>query len=114
MRWLRQENGYTLIEVLIVLMIVAIFIGMASPRYGHSNERIRSGIDQANILQIEQGARLFRIDLGRYPQSVDDLFVNKNEEAGWRGPYLEEKPVPSSDAITYQIDGKGNVAAVRS
>ncbi len=93
----KGEQGYTLIEVLVVLGIVALLMGLVGPR-------VISYLGDSKIkttrLQIDGFAAaldLYHLDNGRYPTSSEGLqaLVQKPEAApAWNGPYLRTGAVP--------------------
>lgn len=94
---IRKSRGFTLVELLIVMVILGLLTALVGPRlFGH----VASSKIKAARAQIEMtGAALdgFRLDLGRYPSSEEGLTIlwTKPDDdklaAQWRGPYLKKK-----------------------
>lgn len=53
MRWLRRREGYTLIEILIVVMIIGILLAIALPSFFNASERARANACRANLRKIQ-------------------------------------------------------------
>jgi len=87
-----QRNGFTLIELMIVIMIILILIGMAVGRYDKSVIRAREATLAHNLQTIREAIENYTLDKQSAPQSLDDLV-----QAG----YLREVP---TDPITQQKD----------
>lgn len=105
-------RGFTLIEVLAVLIIISVMLGIAMPNYYSHIERSRKEADSANIMLIEGAVKQFRLDTGTIP---DDLAYLMQEPAGgipgWKGPYLKRLPT-SPNTKHYELDAEtGRVIA---
>ncbi|GIV11206.1 MAG: hypothetical protein KatS3mg020_0697 [Fimbriimonadales bacterium] len=53
MRWIRRKDGYTLIEILIVVMIIGILLAVALPSFFNASERARANACRANLRKIQ-------------------------------------------------------------
>jgi prepilin-type N-terminal cleavage/methylation domain-containing protein len=72
MRGLRaRRTGFTLVELLIVVAIIAMLIAIALPVYSGVRERVRQQACMANLQQLAVGIRLYRMDMGAYPGPYD-------------------------------------------
>jgi general secretion pathway protein G len=86
-----RRRAFTLIELLLVLVILAVLAAVVVPRFTRRSEQAkitRAGTDIANIATALSG---FEIDCGRYPDSVEGLgalLQQPTNANGWRGPYL--------------------------
>ena len=92
------RGGFTLVELLVVLVILGLVMGLAGPRVlGY----LSSSRERAAKLQIESFASaldLFFLDNGRYPTAGEGLqaLVQRPPSAdGWGGPYLKQPAVPA-------------------
>jgi len=96
----KGKSGFTLIELMIVVIILASLAGMVLPRIMDRADDARIHIAQAEIASITSALRFYRLDMGEYPtndQGLDALMQNPGGEAGrrlgtWKGPYLEKEP----------------------
>jgi prepilin-type N-terminal cleavage/methylation domain-containing protein len=88
-----KEEGFTLIEMLIVLFIIGIVIAIAIPNLKSAGETARDRADLANRKLIGAQADNYYLEYGKYPSSVEEL-VRKNylrsvpECPGGRGKYV--------------------------
>jgi len=110
----RKKSGFTLVELLIVMVILGLLSALVGPRlFGH----LASSKTKAARTQIELvGAALdmYRLDLGRYPateEGLSALSVKPADEAqavNWRGPYLKKKldKDPWGNAYVYVFPGQ--------
>jgi general secretion pathway protein G len=110
----RGQAGFTLIEVLVVLVIIGIIVGIgASGIFGKSD---RSKIDAAKI-QIENFKsvlQLYELDMGRYPTTEEGLTAlaqkptDPDAASNWKGPYIKEVPKdPFKKDYKYELNESG-------
>lgn len=69
----RQASGFTLIEMMVVMAIVATLLTLALPRYFHSVERSREAVLKHDLRTLRDAIDKHLADRGRYPQTLDDL-----------------------------------------
>jgi len=86
----RRRAGFTLIEVLLVVVIISILVAMAVPRFGGRAEQARIARAEADVGNLSTALRLYEIDNGRFPASLQDLLQAPAGASNWRGPYLEK------------------------
>lgn len=92
-----RAHGFTLIELLVVLVILGLLAGLVGPQV---LQYLGGANTKAAKLQIEQfGSALdgFRLEIGRYPTSVEGLsalIVQPSGVSRWNGPYLKKSVVP--------------------
>ncbi len=70
---MRRGWGFTLIEMLIVLAILATLLTIAVPAYFHSEEVARERVLVENLRVTRQAIDRFAADTGRFPESLDEL-----------------------------------------
>lgn len=92
------EAGFTLVELLVVLVILVLIASIIGPRVVGYLGSSRSKTAQVQIGSMVTAVELFRIDVGRYPTSAEGLQAlvkPVGSIAGWNGPYLAKPEVPS-------------------
>ncbi len=74
---LKTRGGFTLIELMIVLTIIAILSAIAIPNYQWALIRAREAVLQENLYGIRSAIDQFHADQGRYPDKLEDLTARK-------------------------------------
>jgi general secretion pathway protein G len=96
-RWLAGSAGFSLIEMLVVLVIIGLIAGLVGPRALNYLSDARGKAAKLQIEAFSSALDLFYLDAGRYPASSEGLnaLVRKpgNLES-WNGPYLKGGIVP--------------------
>jgi general secretion pathway protein G len=90
-------RGFTLIELMLVVIIIGALVAMVVPRFTGRGEQARKTAAEADIrANIPTALKLYELDNGGFPSSDEGLnaLLNKSSSAtNWNGPYLEKKPV---------------------
>lgn len=96
--------GFTLIELMIVVIIIAALAAMVAPNLINRSEEAKARIAQGDLSSLDTALKLYRLDTGSYPtteQGLDVLMV-----ATGKGPYLEKTPLdPWRNKYQYRFPG---------
>ncbi len=111
MRISARCNGFTLLELLVVMVIIGLLAGYVGPRYFAQIGKSEVKTARAQIDAFEKAMDQYRIDVGHYPsaeQGLDALFVRPENETKWQGPYLKKKPPadPWGNKYLYKAPGE--------
>ena len=91
-RALAAKAGYSLLEILIVLTIIALIAALVGPRLFAQLDRSKVTTARVQVRALETALATMKLDLGRDPTQSEglDLLVkaDRNAVAGWSGPYL--------------------------
>jgi general secretion pathway protein G len=103
----RRQGGFTLIEILIVVLIIGLLASFVAPNLIGRYERSKEEIAKAQVEMLSSGVLSFKLDLGRYPTSLDELL--KSTDPKWRGPYLSKQTLPQDPwGKDYQYKSPGD------
>jgi general secretion pathway protein G len=92
-----REAGFTLVELLVVLVILVLIASIVGPRVIGYLGSSRSKAANVQIESLVTAVELFRIDVGRYPtaaEGLDALVKPTGNIKGWTGPYLAKPELP--------------------
>lgn len=109
---MRKQKGFTLLELLVALAIIALLLSVAAPNYIGSVDKARESILRENLATLRESIDKHYGDHGRYPQSINDLVQKRYIRR------IPEDPVTGS-TTTWVIlppddPAKGGVYDVRS
>jgi len=96
MRIIHRRNGFTLLELLVVIVIIGLLAGYVAPRYFSQVGKSEIQVARAQIESLGKALDQFRLDMRRYPTTEEGLaalVAKPSEGQGWSGPYLK-KAVP--------------------
>ncbi|HEY4373031.1 MAG TPA: prepilin-type N-terminal cleavage/methylation domain-containing protein [Burkholderiales bacterium] len=68
-----KRGGFTLIELVVVMAIVALLVSIAAPRYFRSIERARENVLHENLVLMRDAIDKFNADTGHYPGTIEEL-----------------------------------------
>ena len=105
-----QKLGFTLIELMLVVIIIGALVAMVMPRLTGRGEQARAAAASADInSNIATALKLYELDNGAFPTSAEGLnalMYTPGSARNWNGPYLERKPLdPWGREYKYQCPG---------
>lgn len=90
---LGAEDGYTLMELLVVLAILGFLAAIATPAVVRYLDSAKIGTAKTEIVNLSAGLDLFKLDVGRYPTTEEGLKALVTAPAtaeNWNGPYIKK------------------------
>jgi general secretion pathway protein G len=110
----RSKLGFTLVELLVVIVVLAILAAIVLPKFMNSSARSKESALKSDLKLIRNAIGLFQADTGKYPNALVDLAETDKTKvkgadgavvaaADWHGPYLDSvimDPI-SGAAFTY-------------
>jgi general secretion pathway protein G len=94
-RPVRSERGFTLLELLVVMVIIGLLAAYVGPKYFSQVGKSEIKMAQAQIDALEKALHQYRLDVGSYPSTENGLaalIAQPNNEPRWQGPYLSKAP----------------------
>ena len=89
-----RRGGFTLVELLLVLVILGILAAIVVPKFSGHSERARIQAAYTQIKAFETMLNNYEVDVGQYPKSLTDLIVQPRDANNWHGPYLQADAIP--------------------
>jgi len=117
-----NNKGFTLVELMLVVIIIGILVAMVVPRFAGRTGQARNTAALTDIeANIASALDLYELDNGSYPtteEGLNALFVKPANALNWRGPYLKKRPkdpwgnpyvyrCPASHGIDYDLYSYG-------
>src|SRR5882724_1807678 len=93
----RQSSAFTLIELLLVMMILAILAAVVVPKFTGRIEETRINAAKTQISNLKSALQTFELDNGRFPtteESLNALATNPGNLTNWHG-YLTDNKLPA-------------------
>lgn len=104
----RSNNGFTLIEIMVVVIIVAALAGMILPKFLPATDAAKSKIAKADLKSISTALELYRLYCNRYPTTEEglDLLLKPGQSKEWKDAFLDKSPVdPWNRKYQYRYPG---------
>ena len=106
------RGAFTLIELLLVLVILAVLAAVVVPKFTGRSEQAKLAAAKTDIANIDGALDLFEQDTGRYPSTDEGLrvLVDGGSIQNWHGPYIK-KGVPNDpwgNPYVYRYPGQHN------
>ncbi len=106
----QTNKGFTLIELLIVLAILGMLAALVGPALFSNLGKGQRTQAQLQINNFQSALDSYRVDLTRYPETLEGLIENTANRPGWAGPYLRERSIPRDpwgNEYHYQVSNNG-------
>jgi general secretion pathway protein G len=114
----RRHSAFTLIELLLVLVILAVLAAVVVPKFTGRSEQAKIAATKTDLAVLDGALDQFEQDCGRYPTSEEGLgalIVAPPNIQGWHGPYIKKQEVPKDqwgNPYQYRSPGTRNATGV--
>jgi general secretion pathway protein G len=84
------QQGFTLVEIMIVVVILGLLVGLVGPRVFERFKKAERNTAKAQIEMLCTAVDTFRLDMRRYPKEIEELMKKPSDDKNWEGPYLKK------------------------
>lgn len=112
-----SPRGFSLIELLLVLVILATLTAIIAPRFTSRSKQARITAAKTDISRLELLLDSFEVDTGRLPttdEGLQALLEEPSNVTNWQGPYLKKDALPKDpwgNEYIYTYPGKNNTSS---
>ena len=89
-----NSQGFTLVELLVVLAILGMIAAFAAPRVFKYLGSAKTDAAKIQIENLSSGLDLYKLEVGTYPKSLSALVEQPAGVGNWNGPYLKKRTIP--------------------
>jgi len=107
----RAARGFTLLELLVVVLIIGLLTGIVGPRLMGQIGRSEVTAAKAQIDSLDKAVQAYRLDMGQYPsndQGLRALMTAPGADTRWRGPYMKGAIPNDPWGMPYQYRAPGS------
>lgn len=123
------KRGFTLVELLVVIVVLAVLAAIVLPKFMDSGKRSKEAALKGDLKLLRNAVTLFQTDTGYYPLGLNDLAATSAPAKGydtagaqqdivasmWHGPYVQEVPTDPITGQTFEyIVASPNVGKIKS
>lgn len=104
-----RHKGFTLIEVIVVIALLGLLLAYIAPEmFGRADDAKRKAAG-IQLEKVSASIDLYKLEVGRYPESLQDLLQQPASAKNWKGPYLKKRSLlqdPWSNELVYRYPGE--------
>ena len=102
------QQGFTLVELLLVLMILALIAGLVLPGIIGKAEGAKAKAAASQVSRLAMAVESYYLDTGSTPESLEQLVKEPGDAKGWNGPYVKTSALkdPWGRDYDYQYPGE--------
>ena len=92
-----RQAGFTLLEMIVVLVIIGLIMGLVGPRLFGQADKAKVQTAETQVKMLRGALQTMRLDISRWPTEQEGLALlttkpaNAEAAQGWAGPYLDEE-----------------------
>lgn len=106
-----RAQGFSLIELLIVMAILGMLAGLVGPRLIDIFSKNKPKAAATQISAFTTALETHKLDVGKYPKTLEGLLKNTSGKQTWGGPYLSKNVIPKDpwdNPYQYRTPGRNN------
>lgn len=111
-----RQSGFSLIEILIVVALIALIAGMVANQVFGGRARANVKLAESGVADLAGKIENYEMDTGSLPDRLEDLVKEPGNAKGWLGPYAKESALrdPWNTPYDYRVPGEGARYAIIS
>ena len=102
-----RQRGFTLVELLLVLVILALIAGLVLPGIIGKAESAKAKAASSQISRISMSVESYYLDTGNVPSSLEQLVNQPSGTDGWNGPYIKNSLLKDPWGKPYRFSAPG-------
>jgi len=109
-----SRSGFTLVELLLVLVILGLLAAVVLPKFSGTTERGRVTAAETQVAAFKTALAAYEVDMGSFPKGrggLVDLIEKPRNAIHWHGPYLQSDSIPKDpwgNDYCYECPGRHN------
>ena len=105
----RAQGGFSLIEIILVVVLIGGIVAFAATRILGGGDRAKVNLAKAQVQTMAEKIQQFDMDTGNLPGSLDELVTAPGNATGWLGPYAKSAELkdPWNHPFLYTVPGEG-------
>lgn len=105
----RRQAGFTLIEILAVMVIIGLLAVMVAPNLIRQQAGAQRDAAEAQLARLDTAISGYYLDMNSYPEDLEDLVENPSGRATWNGPYIRGSMLqdPWGNEWVYELEDRG-------
>ena len=104
----KTQTGFSLIELLVVLVILGLIAGLVVPNVIGQTEKAKVKAASATIQRLAMGVEAYYLDNGEVPERLEQLVTDPGDVSSWTGPYIKSSILkdPWGEAYQFRYPGE--------
>jgi general secretion pathway protein G len=103
----RRDRGFTILEIVIVFVLIAGLLAYVVPKIYHQAGEAKSREAKLELTHVAGQIEMYRLEVGRYPENLQQLVKQPAGVDKWQGPYVKEADLKDAWGNDYRYNVPG-------